>query len=328
MAEEVKVKAKAKTVKNDKTDKQSEELAKAKQKKEEAKVKAQKASEDRIKEERLKKEKAEKLKQEEEKRIKEAEALEKEKKDKTKETISGVAAIATTALAGKKNKGFFSGLIIGLVAGIALSFMLSGYLDTMFKNPIETVKDNFDEVLTETFAGYTAVDFKNAVLGEASQHQELIVMEQPLVIDTTITKAGLGNLAIFSKTKEISYAGTGVYTVDLKDIDEDHIRVDEEEKTVTIYINHTVLQYVNISYDEMKFEDTEKGLLSFGDITLTMEQQNELEKSVQSSMRETLLQETLLNQADEFAKMKCWEVFQPLISAVSPEFVVEIEFNK
>ena len=103
--------------------------------------------------------------------------------------------------------------------------------------------------------------------------------------------------------------------------------IDEENKIVKIYINHAVLQYTNIDYDNMKFEDTEKGLLSFGDISLTMEQQNTLEKSVIDSMNDTLTKSSIMNQADEFAKMKTWEIFQPLVSAVSQEYIVEIEFN-
>ena len=330
MADNIEVKSKAKTVKTEKTKKQDEELTKAKKKKEEAELSAKKATEDRLKEEeKARKEKEKKAKEEAERRQREAEELAKEKQEKTKETLQGVATIAAATLAasGNRKKGFFSGLLVGLVAGIALTFMFNAWLATAFKNPVEQVKDDFDEILTETFAGYTAVDFTNAVLGEATQHQELIVMEQPLEINSTITKSGLGGWAVFSKTKDVTYAGTGVYTVDLKDIDEDHISVDIDNKLVTIYINHTQLQYVNIDYDNMKFEDTEKGLLSFGDITLTLEQQNTLEKSVQDSMREILMKEELFKQADEFAKMKTWEIFQPLVSAVSPEFRVEIEFN-
>ncbi|MDO4198720.1 MAG: DUF4230 domain-containing protein [Erysipelotrichaceae bacterium] len=328
MADDINVKTSAKTVKNEKTSKQDEELAKAKKKKEEADLKAKEATEERIrKEEEAKKEAEEKAQKQKE--AEEAQRLAEEQKNK--ENIANVAALAGTAIAaaaGTKKKGFFSGIIIGLIAGIVVSFLFNTWLSSQtISNPIEDAKDSIDQVITETFAGYTAADFKDAVLGEASQHQELIVMEQPLEIATTITKSGLGGWEIFSKTKDITYAGTGVYTVDLKDIDENHIDVNETDKIVTVSINHAVLQYVNIDYDNMKFEDTEKGLLSFGDITLTMEQQNELEKSVKASMEEVLLTDTLLNQADEFAKMKTWEIFQPLISAVSPEYRVEISFN-
>ena len=170
------------------------------------------------------------------------------------------------------------------------------------------------------------MDFEEAVLGAASEHSELIVMEQPLSINTTITRSGLGNLAIFSKVKDVTYYGTGVYTVDLSRIDAGHIRLDEFNRRVNILIPHAVLQYVNPDLEKTEFQDTEKGWLAFGDIKLTAEEQNELEKSVHAAMEERLNEDDLLIQADEFAILKTWEIFQPLITAVSPEYTVEMEF--
>ena len=212
------------------------------------------------------------------------------------------------------------GILVGVI-GMAL------LAPTLFTAPAEPVHSSEGAVLEENMIGYTALDFQNAVLGTASEHQELIVMEQPLELSSTITKAGLGNLAVFRKTKTFTCYGTGVYTVDLKHIDAEHILVDEEQKEVTIRVPHAVLQYVNPNYELMEFEDTDKGLLSFGDLTLTLEQQTEVQKAVQQTMTEYLSQDSVLAQADEFAKMKTWDTFQPIVSAVSPEFKVNIEIE-
>ncbi len=193
---------------------------------------------------------------------------------------------------------------------------------------VETTKDNADKLIDETFFGYTAADFKEAIIKKAISTQELIIMKQPLEIETTITKAGLGGLEIFSKTKSVTYSATGEFTVNLSEIDEDHIEVDEENKKVTVFIPHAVLHSTVINYDEMKFDDTEKGLLAFGDIHLTVEDQTELEKSVKAEMETRLNKEDILNSADEFAIMNTWQIFQPLVSAVSPEYTVEVEFVK
>lgn len=311
MKDDVKISAKAKEISNDKTLKQNEELLQAKKKKEEVKAKAQSIKQENI-------EKSEKAK------------IETKKDDiDTSETLKEASVLVASGLKALQNKkkGFYSGILIGIVIGMVLSFALTSTLKQSLFAPIDKAKDDFDQLLTENFAGYTAIDFTNAILGEASQHQELIVMEQPLSIETTITKSGLGGLEIFSKTKDITYTGVGVYTVDLKDIDEKHVSLNEEDKIITIKINHASLQYINIDYDKIQFEDTEKGLLSFGDITLTLEQQNTLEKSIQESMRQELLKDSLLKQADEFANMKTWEIFQPIVSSLSSEYLVEIEFN-
>ncbi len=332
MADQIEVKAQAKTVSNEKSKKQEEELAKAKAKKAEADVKAEEEKQQRIKAEEEKKALAEKKKREKEEAASQAQALAEEEKkkaeEKKEELIAGAAMLATAALKTKKAGGFFKGLILGFILGAVVMGILTFNLRNTITAPIQQAKEEVDEVLDETFLGYTAADFKDAILNEAVEHQELIVMEQPLDIPTTLTKSGLGGFAVFSKVKNISYAGTGVFTVDLKHIDAEHIAVDEEKQAVTVTIPHAVLQYTIVDYDRIAFEDTDKGMLAFGDISLTAEQQNELEKSVKSAMEERLLQKDVMEHADEFAVMKTWEVFQPLVTAVSPEYKVEIVFGE
>jgi len=234
-------------------------------------------------------------------------------------------SLAAGLLAGKDKKkgGFLTGLIVGLVVGALLMGLMS---TTGLLGKVLGTKEGADAVLDENLLGYTAADFQDAVLGAASEHQELVVMEQPLEITTTLTKSGLGGLAIFSKVKTVTYHGTGVYTVDMKNIDKEHVKVDTAAKTVTVVIPHAALQYVNPDLDKTEFEDTEKGLLAFGDLALTTEQHNTLAKAVEDAMRQRLTQKDLYEQADEYATMKTWEIFQPLVTAVSPQFKVVMQF--
>lgn len=319
--DKIKVSAEAKTVSNADTKKKEEELAASKKKQAEAKEKAEAAR----KEEQEKKASATK---------KETNSTSSSKKESTgvsKDTEKLLAEGATAAaglLAAKKGKGFFSGFLLGAIVGALIVGVLAiGLKDQLF-GTVETTKESADEILDETFTGYTAVDFQDAILGEASQHQEIIVMEQPLEISTTITKAGLGNLSIFSKVKNINYAGTGVYTVDMQGFTKDNVSVDTNKQVVTVTIPHSTLQYTNIDYDNCEFEDTEKGLLAFGDLSLTTEQQNELEKSITSAMKEKLNTTDLLSKADEFAEMSVWNMFQPLVTAISPSYTLEVQFEK
>jgi len=343
------VSAKATTKDTDKSQQQKLNAEKLEAKKKEADKKAMEAREEA---ERQKKEAEERKKKEEEERKRkeaeeaarkaEEERIAKEEADRrTKEMLAtagqlaaaGGALAATAAKASKSKFNFLKGLLIGLVVGLLVG---GGFVWYKMRKPVQipavagTVEQVEDHDLTidnDNILGYTAADFENAVLGAASEHQELIVMEQPLSIETTITQAGLGNLAIFSKMKSIIYSGTGVYTVDLSQIDQDHINVNETDKIITIYIPHTVLQYIVPDLKSAQFNDTEKGMLSFGDIKLTPEEQNELEIAVENAMRERLDMDDMYEAADRFAALQTWEIFQPLVSAVSPEFIVEMEFT-
>ena len=314
MGKDIEVKTSAKKVSNSKTEKQNEEKEKLKKEKEEASKKA--------------KEKQKEAKEKAEKKAEEEVSQKEEKGIINEETIEVAKTLAGKALNSKKVKSK-SQLIIGILIGLVVGFLLSTLLGAgkLLTGKVNEGKESVDEVIEEHFTGYTALDFENAILGAAIEHQDLIVMEQPLEVETTITKSGLGNLAIFSKVKSITYSGSGIYTVDMSHIDKDHIDVDMDNKVVKVKIPHTVLFKTVLDVDNIKFEDTEKGLLSFGDLKLTNEEVNKVEKAVKDSMEEKLNAKELFKEADEFATLKTWQIFQPLITAVSPEFVVEMVFE-
>ena len=305
MNDDFKVNAKATKVSNEKTKQQEAELAAAKKRKAEVEAKATKKVETKAT----------------------STKTESSNSSLSSEDLLKASTSIVNSLGKKKSKGFLSGLLIGLIVGALITGILGFSFKDQIFGKVASTKEGADALLDEGLLGYTAADFQDAILGAATQHQELVVMEQPLEISTTITKAGLGNLNIFSKIKTVTYYGTGVYTVDLKNIDKDHIKVDTDAKTVTVIIPHAVLQYVNPDLSKTEFEDTEKGLLAFGDLSLTTEQQNQLSQSVTAAMKERLEEDDLFKQADEYATMKTWEIFQPLITAVSSEYKVVMQFE-
>ncbi|MBQ1284995.1 MAG: DUF4230 domain-containing protein [Lachnospiraceae bacterium] len=224
---------------------------------------------------------------------------------------------------------FIGGLIIGLIVGALLLLLIGNASQTMFFGTNHTSTTNADTVFQQGMLGtYTAADFEKAILGEASRHKELVVKEQPIEIPTTITRAGLGNLQIFSKVQNVYYYGTGVYTISLAELDASNIRVDEENQKVRVMIPHACLQYINPNLDLTMFEEAGRGLLAFGDIKMTTQEQNSLQQSVVESMRERLTQEDMYLGADEFAKVSAWEIFQPLVASVSPSYLLEIMFDE
>ena len=223
--------------------------------------------------------------------------------------------------------GFFRGLIFGLLIGaVAMFFFGKAYISKHYgtHNAEELGADN---VIEEHLTGYTAVDFKDAILGEAQGHQELIVMEEPMQLTSTLHKEGPWDLEVFRRTKNVTYYGTGVYTVDLSKLNSGKIRVDEASKKVIITVPHAALQYVNPDFSKIEFEDTEMGLLAFTDIRFTAEEQAALEISMTEEMRTLLSSAELMKAADDFAVMKLWDLFQPLVSAVSPDYRLEILFG-
>ena len=252
-----------------------------------------------------------------------ADTLKKVKKERRK---AERAARRRGSHAGSWIKGLVYGLIAGLLIGAIGMYVFAKNYEPFWEKTHEEGK--IGEKIDEHFTGYTVADFQQAVVGEATQHKELIVMELPVQQSTTITKYTFGNWDIFKRSKVITYYGTGVYTIDLSGVTQDSITVDNDAKEVRITVPEAKLQYVNPDYDNIEFEDTEMGLLAFTDIKLTAEQQNELEKQVMAEMTDYLSQQEFKDQADEIAVAKCWETFQPLISGVAPEYKVVIVMAK
>ncbi len=325
----IQVNAKADTLETDASKKKKEDAKKTEDKikkaEEQAKQAREEAEEQRRKEEEERRLKEEQKKKEEEEKKKQEEETAKQKEEMLAATAA--AAVSVVAKSSVKVKALIITFIAGLLVGAIGTFFLMRKPVTPVTETVEEVEEHDLTIENNGFIGYTAADFENAILGEATQHQELIVMEQPLSIDVTITKAGLGNLAIFSKVKNAKYYGTGVYTVDLSKIDKDHIKVDEDKQNVTVFIPHSVLQYINPDLEATEFEDTEKGLLAFTDIKLTLEEQNLLERSIRDAMSERLNQEDLFTLADKYAVLSAWEIFQPLITSVSKEYTVTVDFE-
>lgn len=181
--------------------------------------------------------------------------------------------------------------------------------------------------VTEDILGRKTIKIKSAILGQTREEQELIVMEQDVEVTSEISSS-LANLSVFSKTKIIYSYGTGVYTVDMSELNEKSISVDERNKIVYLTIPHTSLKYVNLNIDKTKFEETQKGLLAFGDIKLTQEQQQLLSEEIEGSMRDSLATIDQLKKADELALLKVWEVFNPSVKAVSAKYTLTVIFQK
>ena len=162
--------------------------------------------------------------------------------------------------------------------------------------------------------GYIAADFAEAVLGDQSKLCKLEVLQQEISDAGTLTETGLGNLKIFSKT-------------DLSQLGKDDFSLDDEKKEVTIYISHSQMEPINIQSKDIEFGDVDKGLLAFGDIKATPEQMAEIQTKVQKMMEQKVLEDSVADDADRFAKLVVWEMFQPVINGVTKGYSLVVEFR-
>ena len=266
------------------------------------------------------------------------EKAEKEKSEKdsssgsSKKTTAAVAAAAGAAVIGSlkgKGKKRAKKKLITLLVAVALIVVALVLFGPKLKELLgiasggSIIPGSLSEMQADEVMGYNEIDFQNALLGDPVAKQELIVMEQPVEVESQISQA-LANISLFQKTKVIHSVGTGVYTVDMSRVSSDKIAVDMDARTVTVTIPHAALQYINIDPTKTEFEDTQNAILAFGELKMTLEQEELLDISIQEAMREELETDAQFAMADEYAKAQVYEVFYPLISAISDEFALDI----
>ena len=241
-------------------------------------------------------------------------------------------------------KGSGSGIAAGLIKTIVLKIMipalvilavmmfvipkisLTGSLKGIFEVD-KPVEDHDLTIENHGFLGFTVADFAEPILKDRTQLRKLSVMSYKVSDATTITTEGLAKLKIFSKNQIITYNGTAVYTVDLGLLTDECIWVDNNNKKVTITIPHAQLEPINIQASDMEFGDVEKGFLAFGSIKLEPEDLAKIQAEAQAKMEQKLLYENISAEADKFAKVAVWELYQPIVSVVSAEYRLEVVFQ-
>lgn len=174
--------------------------------------------------------------------------------------------------------------------------------------------------------GYKDEEVVDILIGENRETKELKVMEQDFEDVHEVTSAFL-NLDIFRKTQKIHYFGTATYTVDLNEISEDDIIINKEDKTIIIVIPHAEMDQMSVDYEKTIIEEVDRELLGWGDISMTMEQFNVLQKNMQSSLETAAKEKQFYDEADKKAKDAVFNIYKQALSNLNPEYTINVVFD-
>ena len=193
------------------------------------------------------------------------------------------------------------------------------------KAPEVTPLEDHDVTLENNgIFGFKAVDFEDAVLG-ASQRQELLIVdEQEVSVPAIITQAGLFNWDITSKSLIETIYGTGEYTIDLSKVTRDSILFDEDLYTVVIHVPYPELHSVVFNPEKTVIGDTKRGWLAFGEIKMTADEIKTFENAAIVKLTARLNEDDCFEKAVRFARLSAYELYQPVVSSISPAYKVTI----
>ena len=174
------------------------------------------------------------------------------------------------------------------------------------------------------------VNFSEILLGKQEETRKLIVSTQEATVSTELSDRLLQKLDFdfLKKTQKVSYTGKGYFVVDLDNLTGEDIIEDKEKRIITIKIGHAYLQTIEIDPDKVIVDEVKEGLLARGDIELTVEDYNIIEKELRSLLESEFDTAENGQEADNLALKMVREVYEPVIEAIDQRYSVMVEFKE
>ncbi len=138
------------------------------------------------------------------------------------------------------------------------------------------------------------IDYQEMIISELQQEEQIIIASNKIELPVKQTEKHWYG----SKSQEITYSAIGRYVIDLKTINEDNVVVNENSKSITIYIGKPI-KMVELLENETKFGEVEKGILVFGNIEYTLEEVEAMKHQVKCDM--LVKMDDLMEQAETAA---------------------------
>lgn len=165
---------------------------------------------------------------------------------------------------------------------------------------------------------------KETLISAIKQKQKLITTEVDLKESITIDNSW-GTLAIFKKMQSINFVGTGLYDIDLSTLVSKNITI--KNNTITVTLPKPAIEAITLDPNKTSYNETDKGLLRFGDIKLSTEDEELLRKTVQDKMKDKMLESQYYNTATENSKKSMISLIKSIVSNTNPTYNVEINFS-
>jgi hypothetical protein len=170
----------------------------------------------------------------------------------------------------------------------------------------------------------TVADFKEPILLAHGKDSRLIVHTAHLSETISIASEGLGGWEWTSAYQDIVYEGEAQYTVDLSGLSEGDFVVNNELKTLTVRIPYAELSPINIPAEQIKFRNVKKGWAAPKDIKLTAAENAQLAIQVTNNMKAKLIDENMIDIANQNAKIVVEDLLSATVQSVDPEFTVVV----
>ena len=133
--------------------------------------------------------------------------------------------------------------------------------------------------IVQTHDNNIKIDYQEMIVSELQQEEQIIIASNKMELPVKQTEKHWYG----SKSQEITFSAIGRYVIDLKTINEDNVVVNENNKSITIYIGKPI-KMVELLENETKFGEVDNGLFTWGDIEYTLEDVESMKHQVKCDM--------------------------------------------
>ena len=211
---------------------------------------------------------------------------------------------------------------IGLAA-LAVLFLVLTVKNMPFWQSERSEQNEPDDIM-----GYKDSEITEIIAGENRELKQLIVYEQDLEASMDITDMFL-NIEWFKKKQTVHLSATAEYIIDLSKINSYGISVNRNDRVITVTIPRAELKNVVIDFDKTTFDDIERNIFGWGDIKLTPEQTNEVEKDLQAALLEEASETPYLSAADMAAMRQVEAAYRKVLTNLHDdvEIIAVLDMN-
>ena len=160
--------------------------------------------------------------------------------------------------------------------------------------------------IVQTKEGKVEVNYKEIIAEGLQQESQLIICSNKMTIPMSFEQ----NHWYGSAKKDIEFSAIGKWTIDFSKITSDNIVMNENSKSITIYISRPI-KSVELLEDETKFEKTENSWFCFGDIKYTSEEYETIKYNIKCEALSKMID------YDEQAKDCARESIHKIISTIT-----------
>ena len=169
---------------------------------------------------------------------------------------------------------------------------------------------------------------KDALVSEIREKQDLITMEVDMNEKVLIDNSW-GNLSIFKKVQSVTYFGKGLYTVDLSGLKAENLIIVDKLNRITIKIPRPIIKAISVDEEKTTYENPENGIFRFGEIKLTLEENQNMLKSIEAKMSKKMMEKELYDKASKITE----SIIKSLIEGITAgktksKYEIIIEYEK